>query len=103
MSTFAGAHYTAAKAGVLGLTRHGARESAPFNININAVTPGTIETELLYEHASKERIAEEAKKIPLRRLGSPEDEANLVAFLASEESSFITGATIDINGGELMI
>lgn len=102
-STFAGAHYTAAKAGVLGLTRHGARESATSNININAVTPGTIETELLYEHASKERIAEEAQKIPLRRLGSPEDEANLVAFLASEESSFITGATIDINGGELMI
>lgn len=103
VSTFAGAHYTAAKAGVLGLTRHAAREYAPFHININAIAPGTIETELLYDHASAERIAAEAKKIPLGRLGTPEDEANLVAFLASEEASYITGATVDINGGDLLI
>ena len=103
VSTFAGAHYTASKAGVLGLTRHAAREAASSNININAVAPGTIETDMLYEHASAERIAAEAEQIPLRRLGTPEDEANLVAFLASEEASFITGATVDINGGELMI
>jgi NAD(P)-dependent dehydrogenase (short-subunit alcohol dehydrogenase family) len=103
VSTFAGAHYTASKAGVLGLTRHCARETAPFNINVNAVAPGTIETEMLYEHASRERIEAEAKRIPLRRLGSSEDEAHLVLFLASEEASFITGATVDINGGELMM
>lgn len=103
VSTFAGAHYTASKAGVLGLTRHCAREAAAFNINVNAVAPGTIETEMLYEHATRDRIRAEAQRIPLQRLGSVEDEAYLVLFLASDEASFITGATIDINGGELMI
>jgi 3-oxoacyl-[acyl-carrier protein] reductase len=109
-STHAGAHYTASKAGVLGLTRHAAREAAAFNININAVTPGTIDTPMMREHFAREfgdkaeeHIAEEAQQIPLGRVGAAEDEAHLVAFLASEEAAFITGATIDINGGELMI
>jgi 3-oxoacyl-[acyl-carrier protein] reductase len=88
---------------VLGLSRHAALEAAPFDINVNAVAPGTIDTPLLHEDASEERIAEEAKQIPLGRLGTEEDEANLVAFLASDESSFITGATIDINGGDLIL
>jgi NAD(P)-dependent dehydrogenase (short-subunit alcohol dehydrogenase family) len=103
VSTFCGAHYTASKAGVLGLSRHAALEAAPFNVNVNAVAPGTIDTPMLREDASEERIAEEAKNIPIGRLGTEEDEANLVAFLASEEASFITGATIDINGGDLII
>ena len=103
VSTFCGAHYTASKAGVLGLSRHAALEAAPFNINVNAVAPGTIDTPMLREDASEELIAEEARNIPLGRLGTEEDEANLVAFLASEEASFITGATIDINGGDLII
>ena len=103
VSTFCGAHYTASKAGVLGLSRHAALEAAPFNVNVNAVAPGTIDTPMLREDASEERIAEEARNIPLGRLGTEEDEANLVAFLVSEEASFITGATIDINGGDLII
>ncbi|HUW14985.1 MAG TPA: SDR family NAD(P)-dependent oxidoreductase [Anaerolineae bacterium] len=103
VSTFCGAHYTASKAGVLGLSRHAALEAAPFNINVNAVAPGTIDTPMLREDASEELIAEEARNIPLGRLGTEEDEANLVAFLASDEASFITGATIDINGGDLII
>ena len=103
VSTFCGAHYTASKAGVLGLSRHAALEAAPFNVNVNAVAPGTIDTPMLREDASEERIAEEARSIPLGRLGTEEDEANLVAFLVSEEASFITGATIDINGGDLII
>jgi 3-oxoacyl-[acyl-carrier protein] reductase len=103
VSTFAGAHYTAAKAGVLGLTRHAALEYAPFNININAVAPGTIDTELLRGAVSADRIAEEALKIPLRRIGTVDDESNLVLFLASDESSYITGATIDINGADLLL
>ena len=103
VSTFCGAHYTASKAGVLGLSRHAAFEAAPFNVNVNAVAPGTIDTPMLREDASEERIAEEARNIPLGRLGTEEDEANLVAFLVSEEASFITGATIDINGGDLII
>jgi len=103
VSTFAGAHYTAAKAGVLGLTRHAAFEYAPYNININAIAPGTIDTELLRGAVSADRIAEEALKIPLRRIGTVDDESNLVLFLASEESSYITGATIDINGADLLL
>ena len=110
VSTHAGAHYTASKAGVLGLTRHAAREAAAFNININAVTPGTIDTPMMRDHFAREfgdkaeeYIAQEAQEIPLGRVGTAEDEAHLVAFLVSEEASFITGATIDINGGELMI
>jgi NAD(P)-dependent dehydrogenase (short-subunit alcohol dehydrogenase family) len=94
----------------LGLTRHAAREVAAFNINVNAVTPGTIDTPMMRDHflreygdRAEEYIAEEARQIPLGRVGTAQDEANLVAFLVSEEASFITGATIDINGGELMI
>jgi NAD(P)-dependent dehydrogenase (short-subunit alcohol dehydrogenase family) len=103
-STFAGAHYTASKAGVLGLTRHAAREAAPFNVNINAVAPGTVDTPLLHEHATPQRIADVAQaRIPMGRVGQPEEEANLVAFLVSEEASFITGATVDVNGGQLMM
>jgi 3-oxoacyl-[acyl-carrier protein] reductase len=102
-STFGGAHYTTAKAAVLGLTRHTARECAPFNINVNAVAPGSMDTEMVREMSTPQHMESERGKIPLRRLGTPQDEANLVAFLCSEESAYITGATIDINGGDLMI
>ncbi len=106
MSTFNGAHYTACKAAVLGLTRHIANEAAPYNININAVAPGSFATEgglELVQGAPPGTLAAEEKKIPMRRFGTPEDHANLVAFLSSEESSYITGATVDINGGDLMM
>ncbi|MGQ9515726.1 MAG: SDR family NAD(P)-dependent oxidoreductase [Anaerolineae bacterium] len=102
-STFGGAHYTTSKAAVLGLTRHTAREAAPYNINVNAVAPGSIDTDMVREMTTPEHLVREAAKIPLGRLGTAEDEANLVFFLASDESSYITGATIDINGGDLMI
>ena len=102
-STFGGAHYTTSKAAVLGLSRHTAREAAPYNINVNAVAPGSMDTEMVRELATPEHMAQEGKNIPLRRLGTAQDEADLVAFLCSEESSYITGATIDINGGDLMI
>jgi 3-oxoacyl-[acyl-carrier protein] reductase len=102
-STFGGAHYTTSKAAVLGLSRHTAREAAPYNINVNAVAPGSMDTEMVRELATPEHMQSESQKIPLRRLGTAQDEANLVAFLCSEESSYITGATIDINGGDLII
>jgi 3-oxoacyl-[acyl-carrier protein] reductase len=102
-STFGGAHYTTSKAAVLGLSRHTAREAAPFNINVNAVAPGSMDTEMVRELATPEHMESERQNIPLRRLGTAQDEANLVAFLCSEESSYITGATIDINGGDLII
>jgi 3-oxoacyl-[acyl-carrier protein] reductase len=103
VSTFGGAAYTTSKAAVLGLTRHIAREGAPFGINCNSTSPGSMDTEMVRENATAEKIASEIAKIPLRRLGTPEDEANLVLFLASDEASYITGATVDINGGDLLI
>lgn len=103
LSTFAGAHYSASKAGVIGLTRHAAYEAAPFNININAIAPGTIDTPMLRGAVDQHRIQAEAEKIPIRRLGSVVDIANLVAFLSSSAADYITGATIDINGGDLIL
>ncbi len=102
-STFGGAHYTASKAAVLGLTRHTARETAPYGINVNAVAPGSMDTEMVRELATPEQLAQEEANIPMGRLGTTQDEANLVTFLVSDEASYITGATIDINGGDLMI
>jgi NAD(P)-dependent dehydrogenase (short-subunit alcohol dehydrogenase family) len=102
-STFGGAHYTTSKAAVLGLTRHTAREMAPFHINVNSVSPGSIDTEMVRENSTPELMASEAAKVPLGRLGAPEDIADLVLFLASDEACYITGATVDINGGDLMI
>jgi 3-oxoacyl-[acyl-carrier protein] reductase len=102
-STFGGAHYTTSKAAVLGLTRHTAREAAPFNINVNATAPGSMDTEMVRERASPEHIERERQQIPLRRLGTAQDEANLVLFLCSDESSYIAGATIDINGADLLL
>ena len=102
-STFGGAHYTTSKAAVLGLTRHTAREAAPFNINVNATAPGSMDTEMVRERATPEHMERERQNIPLRRLGTAQDEANLVAFLCSEEASYICGATVDINGADLLL
>jgi 3-oxoacyl-[acyl-carrier protein] reductase len=102
-STFGGAHYTTSKAAVLGLTRHTAREAAPFNINVNATAPGIIDTEMVRERATPEHIDRERQGIPLRRLGTAQDQANLVVFLCSDDSSYIAGATIDINGADLLL
>ncbi len=102
-STFGGAHYTTSKAAVLGLTRHTAREAAPYNINVNAIAPGSMDTEMVRELATPEHMEREERSIPLGRLGTAQDEANLVAFLCSEDSSYITGATIDLNGGDLIL
>ncbi|MCW5851225.1 MAG: SDR family oxidoreductase [Anaerolineae bacterium] len=88
-STFGGAHYTTSKAAILGLTRHTAREAAPYNrINVNATARrGSMDTEMVRERATPEHIAREEQSIPLRRLGTAQDEANLVLFLCSDESS----------------
>lgn len=102
-STFGGLHYTTSKAAVLGITRHLARELAQYQINVNAVCPGSIDTPMVRGNASPDTIEQGIRKIPFGRLGRPEEVANLVLFLASDASSYITGASIDINGAELTI
>lgn len=103
VSTVGGAHYTAAKAGVLGFTRHLAKEVAAFNITVNAVCPGLIDTEMVRATIDDARADAYAKSFPIARLGRPEEVADLVAFLASDKAAYITGASLDINGGDLMI
>ncbi len=103
VSTVGGAHYTAAKAGVLGFTRHLAKEVAQYGITVNAVCPGLIDTEMVREVISDERARAYAEGFPISRLGEPHEVAELVAFLASDRASYITGASLDINGGDLMI
>ncbi len=103
VSTVGGAHYTAAKAGILGFTRHLAKEEAGYGITVNSVCPGLIDTEMVRDTISAERTDAYAASFPIQRLGEPEEVAELVAFLASDRASYITGASLDINGGDLMI
>ena len=102
-SELGGAHYTASKAAVLGLTRHLAREAASFNINVNAVCPGLIDTSMVRRSTSKQELEAQVQAIPMGRLGTPQEVADLVLFLVSDESSYINGATIDIGGASLLI
>ena len=103
VSTVGGAHYTASKAAILGFTRHLAKEEAAHGITVNAVCPGLIDTEMVRSTISKERTAAYASSFPIARLGEPHEVAELVAFLASDKAAYITGASLDINGGDLTI
>jgi len=93
-----GADYASTKAGMLGLMRSLALEMAHKRINVNAIAPGTIETDLLASYTEKMKH-QRANEIPLKRLGTPEDIANACLFLASNLSDYITGETINVNGG----
>lgn len=95
------ANYAAAKAGVLGFTKSLARETARYDITVNAVCPGFIDTEMLAELPS-EVIDTVRRRIPKERLGRSEDVAYLVAFLATPRAGYITGQTINVNGGDYM-
>lgn len=97
-----GPHYSAAKAGVLGLAKAMAREFGPQGIRVNCVTPGLIQTEFLTGKMTEEKKAEIRKDIPLNRLGRPEDAAGAFLFLASDLSAYVTGAVVDVNGGMLI-
>lgn len=88
--------YGAAKAAAMTLTKSLAREMAAFGVNVNAVAPALIRTDMI------KGIEEFVKAIPLGRIGEPEDVANVISFLCSEESSFITGEIVDVNGGFLI-
>ncbi|MGB7572658.1 MAG: 3-oxoacyl-[acyl-carrier-protein] reductase [Thermodesulfobacteriota bacterium] len=95
------ANYSASKAGVIGLTKTIAREYAQRGINVNAIAPGYIETPMT--EALPEKAKEELRRlIPMERLGKPEDVAEAVLFLVSEESSYMTGQVLNVNGGIYM-
>jgi 3-oxoacyl-[acyl-carrier protein] reductase len=101
MGNWGQANYAASKAGIIALTKTVAKEFATRNINANAVAPGFIQTDMTA------KLPEDVKKkmleaIPMAKLGVPEDVANLCLFLASEESSYITGQVITIDGGMVM-
>ncbi len=103
VSTLGGAHYTASKAGLLGLTRAAAKELGPFGITVNAVCPGMIDTELTRENASPELLERLAATYPVSRLGTSLEVADLICFAASEAAGYMTGTSLDINGGDLMM
>ena len=103
VSTMGGAHYTASKAGVLGLTRHIASEVAEHGITVNAVCPGLIDTNMTRATITTAEADAYAASFPISRLGRPDEVADLIVFLASEQAGYITGASLDINGGDLMI
>src|SRR5256714_10303624 len=103
VSTLGGAHYTASKAGMLGLTRAAAKELGAHGITVNAVCPGLFDTELTHANATQERLDAVSQNFPIARLGKPEEVSDLICFLASGSAGYITGASFDINGGSLMI
>jgi NAD(P)-dependent dehydrogenase (short-subunit alcohol dehydrogenase family) len=99
---FGGPHYSAAKAGVLGLARAMAREFGGDGIRVNCITPGLIETDITQGKLSAERKADIEGTIPLARLGRADDVAGACVFLASDLSAYFTGITLDVNGGMLI-
>ena len=95
------AHYSAAKAGLLGLTYSAAKEYGKESVTVNAVLPGRIQTNMIAER-SKGRLDEWLSQTPLNRLGRPTEVADMITFLVSEKASYITGAGINVNGGLVM-
>lgn len=102
-SHFLGAHYAAAKAGVLGLTRHIAHEYGPQGICANAVCPTAFYGERLSEIMTAEKEQALINAIPLRRIPGPEDIAPAIAFLASDDAVFVSGVSLDVNGAQVTV
>ncbi|KAL4257404.1 NAD(P)-binding domain superfamily protein [Pleurotus pulmonarius] len=99
------APYSASKWAVRGLTQASALELAPYGIRVNAYAPGLVDTKMAEKIAVESNrehaqfIAEESRNIPLKRLGAPDDVANLVSFLVSDKAAYITGQSVSVNGG----
>jgi NAD(P)-dependent dehydrogenase (short-subunit alcohol dehydrogenase family) len=105
VSRLSGPQYSSAKAGVLGLTRHLAQDLGPFGIAVNAVAPGPTLVDRVakkWSLRSEEDRSHILENIPLGRLAQPEEVATVIAFLASGDASYVTGVTIDVNGGSFM-
>lgn len=94
----AGAAYAASKAGVISLTRTLSKELASFHVNVNAVAPGMVATDIINKY-TEEQKQNTMKTVPLGRFAEPREIANVVYFLASDEASYITGELVDVNGG----
>ena len=94
--------YAAAKAGLIALTKAQAKEFAPHGIRVNAISPGTIDTPFHEVFSTPEMIRNTIATIPLGRIGTPDDCAKVIAFLASDAASFLVGETIEVNGGQFM-
>lgn len=97
-----GADYAASKAGIIGFTKSLAQEVADHGITVNAVASGAVDTEIIGQDTPETR-AEREKKIPLGRVGKPEDIAGAVAYLVSKDASYVTGQTLNANGGQFML
>jgi 3-oxoacyl-[acyl-carrier protein] reductase len=96
------AHYSAAKAGIIGFTRTLALEMASYNIRVNAIAPGLIYNEFLRRIYPDDFFDNAAKRTPLGRMGQPSDIANAILYLVSDEGSYMTGQTLSVNGGTFM-
>jgi 3-oxoacyl-[acyl-carrier protein] reductase len=98
---FGQTNYSASKAGIIGYTKAVAKELGAFNVNVNAVAPGLIETAMLRDSEARDKIVEMAMaEMVLRRVGQPEDLAAVIAFLASDKARHITGEVIKVDGGQ---
>src|SRR5215470_1541749 len=97
-----GVHYVASKAGIVGLTRAAALELASYRVRVNAIAPGITDTAQPRYGMSEAELQEAGRQVPLGRMGTPEDVADLAVFLASDESRHITGQTIHVNGGQYL-
>jgi NAD(P)-dependent dehydrogenase (short-subunit alcohol dehydrogenase family) len=94
------AHYSATKGGIVAMTQAIALELAPYNIRVNAISPGAIETPMVGPLASDPKVLEATlSQIPMKRMGQPQEISNMVLFLASDESSYMTGSTVVVDGG----
>ena len=94
-----GIHYASSKGGILGFTKTLARQMSSNNIRVNAITAGVVDTDLIQEHMAPEVRTKIENAIPMKRLAKTSEIGEVVAFLASDQSSYMTGATIDVNGG----
>jgi 3-oxoacyl-[acyl-carrier protein] reductase len=98
---FGQSNYSAAKAGIIGYTKAVAKELGPFNVNVNAIAPGLIETPMLTGSESRDKIVDMAmNEMALKRVGTPEDVATVIAFFASDKARHITGEVVKIDGGQ---